>query len=613
MVTEQDTKTIGELTTWLSGGTPRRSNTAFWQGNIPWISATTLKQAEIFESDQNVTPEAVRAGSKMAPLDSTLLLVRGSSLHKEIRAGLVVAPVCFNQDVKALVPADGVHPKFLTYSLLGRQKEILRLVSTASNSAGVLNTKQVQGLEVFFPLPEEQQAIAEALTDVDHLIASLEDLISKKKAIKEGAMQQLLTGKTRLPGFEDEWETRALSEIADPSQQWSFVGGPFGSNLKSSDYTDDGVRIIQLQNIGDGEFIDDSKIYTTREKANELISCNIFPGDIILSKMGDPVARACMIPSSDKRFLMCSDGIRLSVDRDHFNPYFICTMLNAPDFREAAQNASTGSTRMRIGLTQLRKLELFCPSIEEQNAISVILSDIDMEIHLLILKKQKAISLKQGMMQQLLTGRIRLASSKAKTANRSKAQTTKKSHTSEFDEAVVLSVLVNEFGSEKYPLGRFRRMKYAYLLHRHMEGKAEGYVKKAAGPYNPSTRYRGPERIAQQNRYVREASTGKWSGFVPFEKIDQAVGYFDSWYGDAPLEWMKQFRYKTNNELELLTTVDMAIVELKEANNEVNVASVRQVIKDHPEWKAKLDRPLFSNDNIARSIEESRLLFSKLE
>jgi type I restriction enzyme, S subunit len=258
------------------------------------------------------------------------------------------------------------------------------------------------------PTKTEQEAIAEALSDADALIESLEQLITKKRHLKQGAMQELLTGKKRLLGFSGEWEVKRLGDVADPNQKWSFTGGPFGSNLKSSDYIDDGVRIIQLQNIGDGEFYNDSVVFTSFAKANELLSCNIYPGEIILSKMGDPVARACIIPPHHERYLMCSDGIRLAVNPKSFNTYFVYISINAPDFRTRAENAGTGSTRKRIGLTELRNLEILCPELIEQTAIANIISDMDTEIAALETKLAKTRSLKQGMMHELLTGKTRL-------------------------------------------------------------------------------------------------------------------------------------------------------------------------------------------------------------
>jgi type I restriction enzyme S subunit len=135
----------------------------------------------------------------------------------------------------------------------------------------------------------------------------------------------------RFPEFWEagEWEELKLIETVDKKIKWSFIGGPFGSNLKSSDYTPNGVRIIQLQNIGDAEFNDDYKIFTSDEKADELLSCNIYPGDIILSKMGDPVGRACLIPNNHNRYVMCSDGIRLVVDEKSHSKYFIYSLINS--------------------------------------------------------------------------------------------------------------------------------------------------------------------------------------------------------------------------------------------------------------------------------------------
>jgi len=213
---------------------------------------------------------------------------------------------------------------------------------------------------------------------------------------------------TELGIIPNEWSLIPLEKIADPAKKWSFTGGPFGSNLKSSDYTQDGVRVIQLQNIGDGVFHNESEIYTSHEKANELLSCNIYPNEIILSKMGDPVARASIIPNFHDRYLMCSDGIRLSVNPKEHNNYFIFLSLNFNYFRKQAESASTGSTRKRIGLSELRQLNVICPKVDEQNEIAKALRDADAlieSLEKLIVKKRQ---IKQGTMQELLTGKKRL-------------------------------------------------------------------------------------------------------------------------------------------------------------------------------------------------------------
>lgn len=168
------------------------------------------------------------------------------------------------------------------------------------------------------------------------------------------------------------------------------------------------MRIIQLQNIGEGTFHDDYAIYTSEAKADELLSNNIYPGEIILSKMGDPVARACLVPCVDRRYLMASDGIRLAVDSRRFDKRFVHDYINSPYFRKRAVEASTGSTRERIGLTELKQLPVAAPALPEQVAIATVLSDMDAELAALEQRLAKTRALKQGMMQELLTGKMRL-------------------------------------------------------------------------------------------------------------------------------------------------------------------------------------------------------------
>ena len=223
-----------------------------------------------------------------------------------------------------------------------------------------------------------------------------------EKEVREGYKM------TELGEIPTEWEIKRLDDIRDKNDKYSFVGGPFGSDLKSEHYTDKGIRVIQLQNICEGYFNNDYKIYTSIEKADQLIKCNIYPDELIIAKMAEPVARACKIPNNEKRYLMCSDGIRLVVDKQFNNTDYIMYSINSEYFRKNAILNSTGSTRMRIGLNELKSLPIILPKLEEQKKISQILSSLDNEINEYENKKQKLEELKKGLMQQLLTGKIRI-------------------------------------------------------------------------------------------------------------------------------------------------------------------------------------------------------------
>lgn len=208
----------------------------------------------------------------------------------------------------------------------------------------------------------------------------------------------------RFPEFQNSkfGDEKRFIDLADKKIKWSFIGGPFGSNLKSSDYRKNGVRIIQLQNIGDAQFLDKYKVFTSEEKANELLSNNIYPDDIILSKMGDPVGRACLIPDTHSRYVMCSDGIRLTVDEKKYSKYYVYSFINSPQFRALITKAAIGSTRKRIGLDDLKNLPILLPSEQsEQQKVADFLYSID---ELILLSSQKLSTLKKykkGLIQQL--------------------------------------------------------------------------------------------------------------------------------------------------------------------------------------------------------------------
>lgn len=201
----------------------------------------------------------------------------------------------------------------------------------------------------------------------------------------------------------DTWEIKPLIDVSDKNDRYAFSGGPFGSDLTAKEYQEDGVQVIQLQNIGDGHFNDDNKVFVSDKKADELAKCNIYPGEIIIAKMAEPVARACIIPNKRKRYVMASDGIRLKVNEEINDTTYLLYAINSNYFRKNAIKASTGTTRLRIGLGELGKLPLLVPPLYEQQKIAEILSSVDEQIETTEQLIAETKELKQGLLQQLLT------------------------------------------------------------------------------------------------------------------------------------------------------------------------------------------------------------------
>lgn len=170
MVNKWISRPLRDCATWYSGGTPRKGNQKYWSGSIPWISAKSLTEFFVSDSEEKVTEIGADNGTRLVPKDTVLFVVRGMSLKNEFRMGITTRPVTFNQDLKALVARDDILPKFLAYAIKGRTQEILDLVGEAGHGTGVLPTDRIQGLEILVPPPEEQRAIARILGTLDDKI-----------------------------------------------------------------------------------------------------------------------------------------------------------------------------------------------------------------------------------------------------------------------------------------------------------------------------------------------------------------------------------------------------------------------------------------------------------
>ncbi len=251
------------------------------------------------------------------------------------------------------------------------------------------------------PVPPlgEQEHIAEALSDVDGMISSLEKLIAKKKAVKQGTMQELLTGKKRLDGFTREWKEKTISEYGifvsgncfpmkyqgNPSERYPFY--------KVSDFNNDGnSRVMSKAN----NYISNHIVAT--------LSCNIIPKhSIVFAKIGAAIS---LERKRITAFDCCIDNNMMS-----FQPYrkevshYMYYLFQTIRFGELVESTALPSLN---GKTIGKIAKMFPPTIEEQTAIASILSDMDNEIEALEQKLAKTRQLKQGMMQQLLTGKIRL-------------------------------------------------------------------------------------------------------------------------------------------------------------------------------------------------------------
>jgi type I restriction enzyme S subunit len=588
-----DIKTIGDVADVISGGTPSTIHPEYWNGNIPWMNSGELNQKRVNAIQGRITNEGLNNSSTvMVPPGCVLIGLAGQGKTRGTVAMNGVT-LCINQSIAAIFPnARKYNSEYLYQNLNDRYNE-LREISSGDGGRGGLNCTIIRNLSIWLPPLPEQHAIAEVLSDMDGYIVSLEKLIAKKKAIKQGARQELLTGKRRLPGFDGEWENIELGELLEYEQPTDYI-------VRSTKYTSSGIPVLTA---GKSFILG----YTVEQEGIH----SKYP--VILFDDFLTISRYIDFP-----FKVKSSAVKLLKNkREHDSLKLIFELMQMIEF--------TVVDHQRHWISRYSKIQLRLPLPEEQTAIATILSDMDTEIDALTAKLNKAKLIKKGMMQELLTGRIRLVKSETtaipitKVLEFPKNGKVAKRHNQAIEDAVILGVITDLYTTEQYPLAPFYSQKLPYLLHRHMEGKTEGYKKKAAGPYNPTYRYRTALPIATKNSYVigiKATYNGKpYLNLVIGNNIDKAKNYFLEWHGEEPLKWLEQFRYIKNrrDELELLTTVDMAMVELRAGKMPVIMSAVKEIIQNSAEWKAKLKRNIFSDENIARAIAWSIKLFGEGE
>jgi len=247
------------------------------------------------------------------------------------------------------------------------------------------------------PPLKEQRAIANALSDVDGLLSSLETLIAKKRAIKQATMQQLLTGKTRLPGFSGAWETKRLGEIftihtGSSKSQYITPGGKY-IVVDMGSVATDGQLIISKFTDYEGDFLKEGDLVMPKDDIG---------GGKIIGKVAYIDANNLYVLGDHVYALRLIAGL----------PKFFSYLINRYETNSSLKSKVGGSAQLGLSRKAVEEQEIPIPTYEEQNAIASVLSDMDAEIAALEERRDKTIAIKQGMMQQLLTGRVRLVESK---------------------------------------------------------------------------------------------------------------------------------------------------------------------------------------------------------
>ena len=288
---------------------------------------------------------------------------------------------------------------------------MLRSHVGATNVAGYVKGGAQPGLncgdveKFLLPIPkrrEEQEAIAEALSDADALIEGLERLIAKKRLIKQGAMQDLLTAKRRLPGFSGEWKTFNLASSSHLKARIGWQGLTTQEYRKFGEHT-----LVTGTDIVSGRVNWRGCVFVDKWRFDQDRNIQLRDNDILLTKDGTigKVARVTDMPGPAA---LNSGVFVIRPKNGQYHPGFAFHILSSSVFGDFLAKLTAGSTIVHLYQKDLVTFEFPAPDFEEQEAISKALDDMDAEIQALETRLEKARQVKEGMMQNLLTGRIRL-------------------------------------------------------------------------------------------------------------------------------------------------------------------------------------------------------------
>ncbi|MDR3328248.1 MAG: restriction endonuclease subunit S [Prevotellaceae bacterium] len=499
------------------------TGTDFINGTINWNTCSFVSK-ERFEQDKNIQ---IKNGDILITKDGTIGKI--AFLDKIPKAGTLNSGVFVIRSFK-----DDINQTFLAYIFKSKYFEEFLNKLTAGSTINHLYQKNF--IYFNFPLPDykEQTAIASVLSDIDKYILSLERLIAKKKAIKQGAMQNLLTGKIRLKGFKGEWVEKKLGEVGDVKMCKRI--------FKEQTANSGDIPFFKI-----GTFGGEPDAFISKEVYDDFLVKYNFPkkGDVLFSAAGT-IGRTIVYDGNPAYY---QDSNIVWIDNDE---KIVLNVYLAHYFKVIKWATADGGIVSRLYNEYIRTTQIPIPLLPEQTAIATILSDMDTEIEALQSKLQKAKLAKQGVMQQLLTGKIRLVNTSLQSKKLSENRIIP------IAAHIVGGHIVKElYGSKGW--GRTKLQKSMHLVGYCCQlDFGNEYIRNIAGPDDQALMNYIDSKF-KQYRHVRievkhDGRGGKHYNYIPTSMIAEIEQAFNSY----PIETQDTI----NNLLNKIKKMDLARAEI---------------------------------------------------
>ena len=396
---------IKDIASISSGSTPNRNNSEYWNGNIAWVTTGELSSGHVNHTSELITVKAVKETKMRIYPQGTLLMAMYGQGKTRGTVAILEIDAAVNQACAAITVKDG-KSKFLFYQLKNSYQDIRKLSNTGNQEN--LNADIIKTYQVPWAPDEEQERISTILTTQDKVIELKEKRLAEKQRQKKYFMQQLLTGKKRLPGFSGQWE------IKDFNQVFAFgVTNTFSRECMCEDST--GVKNIHYGDIlvryGEVLKLSEQEIPSLLSDIGAKITTFVEDGDVVIADTAEDLTAGKAVEVQVTHGKKVAAGLHTMLCKpikDCFAPGWLGYYMNSETYHKQLVPYIAGVKVMSISKGNIVKTHILMPPIEEQAAIAEVLSTADHEIDLLRQDIEQEKQKKKALMQLLLTGIVRM-------------------------------------------------------------------------------------------------------------------------------------------------------------------------------------------------------------
>lgn len=436
----------------IGGGTPSKANPEYWVGSIPWLTVKDMRTRRPEDAIDHISKDAVRDSATNIIPAGTVIIATRIGLGKVIRVSYNAA---INQDLKALITKPELDNNYLEYWLLSIA-EYLESIGSGTTVKGI-RLEQLRSLPFpLAPLKEQKRIVSEIekqFSRMDEAVANLKRVKANLKRYKAAVLKAAVEGKltedwrkqhpkvepaskllerilaerranwigrrkykapaepdmSSLLPLPDEW-TWASPDQLSAGQPYALAIGPFGSNLKVSDYTTSGVPLIFVRNIRSETFGGNNAVFVSERKAEELKSHQTSGGDILITKMGAPPGDACLYPEARSRAVITADCIKLRLSPLLSDKHFFVHAINSQVVKPQIIDITKGVAQMKVSLARFSRIAIPLPPLAEQSQIVA-----EIERRLSVIDKLEAAvqanltraeRLRQSILQKAFSGKL---------------------------------------------------------------------------------------------------------------------------------------------------------------------------------------------------------------